>query len=147
MEAASRTRPGAVARRRDKQSCVAAHHDQFEPKDMREQIVEMQDAFALLGAQIAEREQAGEPAPAGAVARIGENVGRAVGEDQPRARVIFQREILLALGEMRAHDAGDRIAVAEAEAGKADRLRLHHQLFRMRGAAQEGEIGGTANSR
>ena len=69
------------------------------------------------------REQAGEPAPAGAVARIGEDVGRAVGEDEPRARVIFQRQILLALGQMRAHHAGDRIAVAQAEAGKADTAR------------------------
>ncbi len=84
---------------------------------MRQQVVEMQDAVALLAAQVAEGEQAGEPAPAGAVARVGEDVGRAVGEHQPRAGVIFQREVLFALGQMRAHHAGDRVAVAKADAG------------------------------
>ena len=52
------------------------------------QIVEIENALALLGAQVAAREQAAEPAPGGAVARIGEDVGRAVGEHQPRAGMI-----------------------------------------------------------
>jgi hypothetical protein len=78
---------------------------------MFEQIVEPKDAIAFLGAKIAEREQAGEPTPGGAVARIGEDVGRAVGEHQPSTGVKAQVEALLALGGMRAHDAGDRIAV------------------------------------
>src|SRR6185312_13223872 len=38
--------------------------------------------------------------------------------------------------------AGNRIAVAQAQTGEAEGLRLHHQLFRVRSAAQEGEIGG-----
>ena len=121
---------------------MEVHHHQLQPETMRQQVVELQNALALLGAQIAEREQAREPAPAGAVARVGEDVGRAVGEHQPRARVIAQRQILLALGQMRAHHAGDRIAVAEAEAGQARLGRLHHQFLGVRGAAQEGEIRG-----
>ena len=125
-----------------KQSRIAAHGDQLESEDMRQQVVEIENALALFAAQVAEREQPREPAPAGAVARVGQNVRRAVGEDQPRARVIFQREVLLASGEMRAHHAGHRIAVAEAEAGEAELRRLRHQLFRVRRPAQEGEIRG-----
>ena len=52
---------------------------------MLEQIVEVQDAFGLLAAALADREQAREVPPGLAVLRIGENVGRAVGEHQPRA--------------------------------------------------------------
>ena len=40
---------------------------------------------ALLGAAVADREQAVSRAPGGAVLRIGEDVGRAVGENEPRA--------------------------------------------------------------
>ena len=64
-------------------------------------------------------EQAAEPSPGGTVARIGENVGRAVGEDEPRARVIGQRQLLLALDQVRAHDAGDRVAVGTARCRRA----------------------------
>ena len=48
---------------------------------------------------------------------------------------------------MRAHDAGERIAIGDAEAGKAERDRLSDQFLRMRGAAQEGEIGGDGEFR
>jgi hypothetical protein len=94
----------------------AFHHDQFEAVDVIEEIVETENALALLGAQVAAREQAAEPAPAGAVARKAENVGRAVGEHEPSARMIGKRQLLLALDQMSAHDASDRIAVAEPEA-------------------------------
>ena len=43
---------------------------------------------------------------------------------------------------MGAHDAGNRVAVAEPEAGEPDMRRLQHQLLGMRGPAQEGEIRG-----
>ena len=92
--------------------------------------------------QVAAREQAAEPSPAGAVARIGENVGRAVGKDQARTGMIGERQLLLALDQMGAHHAGDRVAVAEPEAGEPDMRRLQHQLLGMRGAAQEREIRG-----
>src|SRR5262245_25524649 len=48
------------------ESCVTTHGDHFEPKGMREQIVETQNAFAFFGTEISERQQAGEPSPAGA---------------------------------------------------------------------------------
>ena len=58
---------------------------------MLEQIVEKQNAFGLLAAALADCEQARQASPGVAVLRIGENVGRAVGEDEPRADDEFQR--------------------------------------------------------
>ncbi len=43
------------------------------------------DALALAGAPVALAEQAAEPAPAAAVGGIDDDVGRAVGEDEPAA--------------------------------------------------------------
>src|SRR5712691_7107223 len=96
------------------------HHDELEPVDVREKIVEIKDALALLRAQLAAREQAAEPSPGRTVARIGENVLRAVGEDEPRAGMIGERQTLLALDEMGAHHAGDRVAVAKPDAVEPD---------------------------
>ena len=59
---------------------------------MLEQVIEIKDAFALLGAQVAAREQAAEPSPRRAVARIGEDVRRAVGKHEPRAGMIGKRQ-------------------------------------------------------
>lgn len=109
---------------------------------MCQQIVEPENAVALLGAEITHSEQAAEPAPACAVAWIGEHVRCAVGEHQPHARVITQRQVLFAFGQMCAHHAGDRIAIAQPDPGKPDMGRLHHQLFRVRGSPQEREIRG-----
>src|ERR1700730_15503212 len=101
------------------------HHHELEAVDVIEQIDEREPAITLLGAQIAAREQAAQKSPGGTVTRIGENVRRAVGKHQARAWMIAQRQILLALDEMRAHDAGDRVAIAEAKSGKACLRRLH----------------------
>ena len=109
---------------------------------MVEQIIEIKDAVAFLCPQVAAREQAAEPAPGRAVAWIGQNVRRAVGKDEARAGMIGERQILLALDEVGAHDAGNRIAVAEPETFESDMSRLQHQLLGMRGSAQEGEIRG-----
>jgi len=109
---------------------------------MRDQIVEREMALAFLAAHIAHGEQARQPPPAGAVARIGEDVRRAVGEHQPRAGMVRELQVLLALGQMRAHHTGDGIAVAQPDPGKPDMHGLHHQFFRMRRPAQEGEVRG-----
>ena len=101
---------------------------------MFEQIVAIKDAFAFLRAQVAAREQAAEASPRAAVAGIGENVRRAVGEDEPRPGVIGERQFLLAFDEMGAHHAGDRIAVAESETVESDMRGLQHQLLGMRGS-------------
>ena len=57
---------------------------------MLQEVVEQENALALLRAQVAAREQAAEPAPAGAIARIGQDVGRSVGKDEPRAGMIVE---------------------------------------------------------
>ena len=79
---------------------------------MCQQIIEIKSTGAFFGAQIAESQQACEPSPTGAIAWIGEDIGRAVGEHEPRTRMIAQRQILFALCQMCAHHAGDGIAVA-----------------------------------
>ena len=109
---------------------------------MFEQVIAIKDAFAFLCAQVAAREQAAEPSPRHPVARIGENVRRAVGEHEPRPGVIGKRQFLLAFDEMRAHHASDRIAVAKPETVEPDMGGLQHQLLGMRGAAQEREVRG-----
>ena len=114
---------------------------------MLEEIVETEDAVALLGAQVAAREQAAEPAPAGAVARIGEDVGRAVGEDEPRAGMIGERKLLLALDQMRAHHAGDRIAVAEPEAGEPECAACSISSSGCEAPRRKEKFEATANSR
>src|SRR5690606_8697649 len=90
--------------------------------------------------QVAAREQAAEPAPGRTVARIGEDVGGAVGEDEPRAGMIAQQQVLLALQDMGAHDARYRVAVAKAKTLEADRFRLLGQFLATRRAAQERKV-------
>ena len=109
---------------------------------MFEQIIEMENALPFLCAQIAAGEQAAQSSPAGTVARIGENVRRAVRKRQPRAGVIGERQFLLAFDEMGAYDAGDGIAITQPHAGKPDMRSLQHQLLGMRSPAQEREIRG-----
>ena len=107
---------------------------------MLDKILQIKDAVALLRAQVAAREQPAELCPAGAVLRIGEDVGRAIAEGESRARVIAQRKLGLALGEMRAHDSRNAVAVGEPEAEIFEPCGRGDQLLGMRGAPQEREI-------
>ena len=112
-----------------------------------EHIFKAQQARALLRAQIAAREQPRQPPPGRAILRIGEHVGRAVAEHQPRAAEIAEIPGLfavLAQIDMGAHHARHRVAVGEADAVQPQRDGLRHQLLGMGGAAQEGEIAGDA---
>ena len=109
---------------------------------MIEQIIAIEDATAFLRAQVAAREQPAEPPPGRAVARIGEDVGSAVGKDEARAGMVGERQLFFALDEMGAHHAGDRIAIAQPDAVEFDMGRLQHQLLGMRGPAQKREIRG-----
>ena len=60
------------------------HDDQQEVAGVAQEIVEDENAFALrFRFQISSGQQAAEPAPAGAIGGIGDDIGRAVGEDQP----------------------------------------------------------------
>ena len=127
---------------------VGRQHNEVEAFDVLQQIVDVENALGFLAAAFPDGEQAGQPAPGAPVLRIGEDVRRAVGENQPRAGRDLQLDPLVAVGVflqgggMRPHDAGNRIAVGNAEAGDAQFDGAFDQLFRMRAAAQEGEIGG-----
>ena len=137
----------------------------------------------FLPAALAYAEKPAQPAPAVAVDGIGDDVRRAVGEDEARsddeleiarhapqlvarhghlagermlhedvfagsgavAQLLGRRHAVLAQILERAigaHDAGDRVAVGDAEAGLAEEQRRQHHVLRMGGAAQEREIGG-----
>jgi hypothetical protein len=100
-------------------------------------------ALAFRRAQVALAEQPAEPPVGGAVSGIDEDVGRAVdegesrpGDDAKRA----ERLAVLARVDMRAHHAGERIAVGDADPGKPERGGARDQLLRVRRAAQEREI-------
>ena len=91
---------------------ASRHCDQFEPEGVCQKIVEIKSTGAFFGAQIAQSQQAREPSPTGAIARIGKDIGRAVGKHEPRTGMIAQRQVLLALCQMCTHHAGYGIAVA-----------------------------------
>ena len=119
------------------------HHDERKPIAPLQKIVEIKRAHALLRAQIALREQAAQAPPGGAVARIGEDVGRSVAEHEARAgddAKALRGGLVLAREDMGAHDARDGIAVGDPHARKAQRHRLRDDLLGVRGAAQEREI-------
>ncbi len=118
------------------------HHDELETLDMLEEVIAIKDAIAFLRPQVAAREQPAEPPPGRTVARIGEDIGRAVGKDEACAGMIGERQLLFALDEMGTHHAGNGIAIAQPDAGEPDMGGLEHQLLGMRGPAQEREIRG-----
>ena len=123
------------------------HHGETQALAEVEHIFKAQQARALLRAQIAAREQPRQPPPGRAILGIGEHVGRAVAEHQPRAAEIAEIPGLfavLAQIDMGAHHARHRIAVGEADPVQPQRDGLRHQLLGMGGAAQEGEIAGDA---
>ena len=114
------------------------HHNEQLVLQMAEQVVEPQDAIALFGAAVAERQQPAQPAPAVPIGGIGDDVGRAIGKGQPRADNQLEADIGRAPGlaqfidglaqrDMGAHDAGDGVAIGDADAGMAQRDgRRHH---------------------
>ena len=117
-----------------------------------QQIVEPQMAFALLDprrvvAALAAGEQLAQPAIGGAVARIDQDVRRAVDEDEARADQQFRLVRDLGIFEflLGAHHAGQRVVVGDADGGNAELAGLMHIVLRMRAAAQEREIGGDAD--
>ena len=52
----------------------------------------------------------------------------------------------IARSDVRAHDPGDRALVGDGERLVAERVGALHQLFRMRGAAQEREVGAAVKA-
>ena len=85
------------------------------------------NAIALFGAILSDGQQTGEAAPGGAIFRIGQNVGRAVAENQARADRDLEADDLG--HRMGAHDAGDRVAVGDADTDETKLLGAQDQLF------------------
>ena len=117
-----------------------------------QEVIEPQMALALLDprdvvAALAAGEQLAEPAVGGAVARIDQNVRRAVDEDEARADqelwLVFDLGIIDFLPG--AHHAGQRVVIGDPDRGNAELACLMHIGARIGAAAQEREIGGDAD--
>jgi hypothetical protein len=125
----ARRRPRQAREHGPRRRLLARRDNQQQVARVGEEIVEAKVAFALLRPRLAHRQQAAQPRPARAVFGIGENVRRAVGEDEPRAhdelevlRARPQRAFLLAQvlqGRVGAHDTGDGIDVGQSDAAVA----------------------------
>ena len=93
---------------------------------MRCQIVPMQFACCLASAALADRKQAAEAGISRAVGGVNQDSG-AVGKIQPapddQAHVGFLRAL------MRADDAGERIAIGDAQRGQAEHGGLREQFL------------------
>ena len=117
-----------------------------------QQVIEPQMAFALFDpldvvAALAAGEQLAEPAVGGAVARIDQDVRRAIDEDEPRAdqKLWLVRDLGVVEFLVGAHHAGQRVVVGDPDRGNAEFARLMHIGARIGAAAQEREIGGDAD--
>ena len=100
-------------------------------------------AFALRRAQVSGGEDAAEAAVSRPVARIDEEVRRPVVKDEARAGDdphVAHRRLVLARVDVRAHDAGERVAVGDSDPGEPQFRRSRDHLLRMRGPAQKREI-------
>ena len=118
-----------------------------------QQVVEIEMTFALFGlvgivAALAAGQQLAEPAVSGAVARIDQDIRRAVDEDEARTDQQVSAWCLT-LGVFQflvgPHHAGQRVVIGDADGGKPQLAGLMHILLRMRAAAQEREIRGDSD--
>ena len=101
-------------------------------------------ALALRRAQIALGEQPAEPPIGGAILRIDDGIGRAVDEGEPRAGDDAQRadrRAVLAREDMRAHDAGERVAIGDADPRPTRAPPRARPFLGVRGAAQKRKVG------
>ena len=117
-----------------------------------QQIVEPQMAVALFDpsdavAAFAPGQQLAQPAIGGAVARIDQDVWRAVDEDDPCAdqKFGFVRDVGMIQLLPGADHAGQRVVVGDADDGDAECTGLMHIGARIRTAAQEREIADDAD--
>src|SRR5262249_47124181 len=112
-----------------------------------QEIAEFQMTLTLFGNHLAAREKLAEPPVSFSVARIDQNIRRAVHEDDPRADqklrlVLNVRIVELGMG---AHDTGERVVIGNTDGVEAKLAGLVHIVLRMRSAAQEGKIGRDAD--
>ena len=120
------------------------HHDGLQSLAPLQKIVELEPALALRRAPVSLGQDPAEPAVSRAILRVDERVGRAVDECEPRAGNnphARHRGGVLARERMRAHDAGERIAVGDPDPGEPEPGCARDHFLGMRGPAQEGEIG------
>jgi hypothetical protein len=102
------------------------HLHPFPPFD---EIGEVEMAFTLFGAEITGAEQPAETAIGGTIGRPDRDVGCAIAKRESAAD-----DITRAIGlrsEMAADDAGERVAVGDRKAGKAEFGRRLGKLFRV----------------
>src|SRR5258708_13764761 len=115
---------------------------------MGREVVEGELAFALRRPAVADRQQAGEPLIGVEVGGVGEERiavgGLETGADQ-QLETLFPggRKLLVIFLDRRIgpHDAGQGVAVGDADGGMAELQRLQGQLAWMRAAAQEAVVG------
>ena len=100
-------------------------------------------------AALATRQELAKTSVSRAIARIGQNVRRAVLEDESRAdhKPGFMRQIPVVQFLVGAHHAGQRVAIGDSDHRQAQRAGLMHIFLRMRAAAQEREVGRDADFR
>src|ERR1700733_4612149 len=94
-------------------------------------------------------QQLAKPALSVAVARINQNVRRAVDKNDPRSDQEFW--LVLDLGIIQflesPHDAGERVVVGDADGRKTENGRLMNIGLRVRTAAQKRKVRGDADFR
>ena len=106
---------------------------------MRHDVGELEQALALAGAPLAERQQLREAAISRLVGGPGKE-RRAVGEVEADAGEKAQAQLLRL--DVGADDAGEAVAVGDGDGGHAQLVSAQGQLLRVRGTAQEAEVGG-----
>jgi hypothetical protein len=122
---------------------VWRYHNKQQPFLPLDEIIEMENAIALLGAHFPFCEKPAEIAVCSAIRRIDENVRCAIGkneaaaDEEPRLRAIKFAKCFIG-----AHDPRKAVPIGDADRGKPKLRRLVHEFAWMRPAAQEREIGG-----
>ena len=116
---------------------LGRHDDKHLALRMRRDVGERQVALAFLRAALTQRQEAAEAAVGFPVLRIADEAQAILeietgADDEAKARLLGRH--------VRAHDAGERIAVGEAEPREAESFRLSHEFVRVRAPAQEREI-------
>src|ERR1700716_3556665 len=103
--------------------------------------------FALLGLigiipALAAGQQLAEPAVSRAVARIDQNVRRAIDKDEARTdqKFWFVYDVRMIEFLVGPHYAGQRVVIGNADHGKTQPARLLHVSSRIRPAAQERKV-------
>ena len=138
-------RAGAGGSQLAQQRLVRFGGDQQQIIRVGEQIGQMQRAITLLRAAVAQCEQPGEPPPAVARGRVGDDIRGLVSEYEPRAHHQPERAARSAdfpPRHMRADHARHGVAIGNPDPAHPQREGAVDHFRRMRCTAQEAEIAG-----